>query len=80
MGRGSTSLDSRAYDDWLAENKKTKEIRERQNAKRNANKGYTGWHFGIGDTPVHTKNKEEFKRELEKRGLLMRDDVRRSLR
>ena len=80
MGRGDTSLTSHEYDDFLSENKKEKELRARHIERRNANKGYAGFHFGIGDEPVYTKNKDAFKKELEKRGLVMRDDVKRRLR
>lgn len=80
MGRGSTSLDNYEYDEHLAQNKKEKELRERHLERKNANKGYSGWHFGIGDKPVYTKDKDAFKKELEKRGLMMKDDVRRNLR
>jgi hypothetical protein len=80
MGRGDTSLASTEYDDHLSKNKKERELRERHIERRNANKGYEGWHFGLGDKPVHTKDKEAFKRELDKRGLVMRDDVKRKLR
>ena len=74
-------LDNYAYDQYLAKNKKGKELRERHIERRNANKGYEGWHFGIDARgPVRTRNKEEFKRELSKRGLMMRDDVKKELR
>ena len=80
MGRGDTRLDNYEYDNWLAENKKERELRGRHLERRNANKGYKGFHFGIGDKPVYTKDKDEFKKELDKRGLMMRDDVKRDLR
>ena len=76
MGRGDTGLDSREYDHWLAKNKKEKELRERKEERRAANTGYTGWHFGLGDKPVHTKDKQEFIKELDKRGLAMKDGCR----
>lgn len=66
---GKYDLDNREYDNYLAKNKKERELRERNIERRNANKGYEGWHFGIDSKPVYTKNKEEFKRELKKRGL-----------
>jgi hypothetical protein len=70
MARGSTALDSKEYDQYLASNKKEKELRERRIERRNANKGYEGYHFGIDPRgPVYTKTKEDFKRELAKRGL-----------
>jgi hypothetical protein len=80
MGRGSTDLDSRDYDSYLAANKKEKELRERQVARRNANKGYEGWHFGIDTKPIFTKDKQDFQKALKERGLMMKDDVKRSLR
>jgi len=80
MGRGSTSLDSYEYDSWLADHKKERELRRRRIERKNANKGYSGFHFGIDDKPVYTRNKEEFKKELERRNLLMRDDVHKRLR
>jgi len=80
MGRGSTSLDNYDYDAHLSMSGNTRELRKRQAERRNANKGYEGWHFGLGDKPVYTKGKEEFKRELRRRGLMMRDDVGKNLR
>ena len=73
-------LDNYEYDQFLASKRKEKELMRRKEERRAANKGYEGWHFGLGDKPVHVKNKEEFKRELDKRGLMMRDDVKRKLR
>ena len=80
MSRGNTGLDSHEYDEWLTANKKEQELRARHIERRNANKGYSGWHFGIDSKPVYTKDKDEFRRELSKRGLLLRDDVRKELR
>lgn len=80
MGRGRTDLASKEYDQWLVKNKKEKELRSRNIERRNANKGIIGWHFGLGENPVHTRNKVEFKRELSKRGLMMRDDVKKNLK
>ena len=80
MGRGSTDLSSQEYDDYLSENKKERELRERHLERKNANKGYEGWHFGIDDKPVHCKDKDAFKKELEKRGLMIRDEVKRTLK
>ncbi len=64
------------YDNYLAKNKKVRELRGRNIERRNANKGYHGWHFGLGEDPVFCKDKDEFKRELNKRGLIMGDDVK----
>ena len=79
---GRRDLDNFEYDEFLSQNKKEKELRDRRIERRNANKGYEGYHFGISDNgkPVYTKDKAAFKKELEARGLMMRDDVRRSLR
>jgi len=80
MGRGSTSLDNYEYDHWLANNKKEKELAQRKTERKNANKGYEGFHFGIDTKPIYTKDKDEFKRELDKRGLMMKDEVKKPLR
>lgn len=78
--RGRVDLASVDYDDWLTQHKKGREVRIRHDERKKANKGYTGWHFGLGDAPIRTRNKEEFKRELDKRGLMMKDDVKRELK
>jgi len=70
-------LDNYEYDKYLSDNKKERELRERRIERKNANKGYEGWHFGIDAKPVHTRNKEEFRRELEKRGLAIKDEYQR---
>jgi hypothetical protein len=80
MGRGNTGLESYEYDEYLSRNRKERELRERKDARRLANKGFGGWHFGIDDKPVYTKDKDEFRRELHKRGLMMKDDVKRNLK
>ena len=77
---GKYDLDNNAYDSWLVDNKKSKELRERAIARKRANKGYEGWHFGIDSKPVYAKNKEEFKRELSKRGLMLGEDIKRKLK
>lgn len=80
MARGKTGLDSREYDDWLSINKKENELRKRNAERRDANKGVVGWHFGIDEKPVYAKDKEQYKHELRKRGLMLRDDVKRNLK
>ena len=55
-----------------------KEMAERK--ARRTNKGIEGWHFGLGDQPVKTRDKAEFKRALDQRGLMMQDDVKRELK
>lgn len=77
---GKYDLDNAEYDDYLSSKGKEKELRSRHLERRNANKGCKGWHFGLGEKPVHCKNKEDFKRELGKRGLMLEDDVRKRLR
>lgn len=76
MGRGNTGLDNYEYDRYLASNKKERELIDRKKERRNANTGYAGWHFGIDKKPVYTKDKEEFKRELSKRGLSIEGDIK----
>lgn len=78
MPRGRTDLGSGEYDNWLASRGKHQEVRDRH-IERKA-KGYEGWHFGLGDRPVKTNSKEDFKRELERRGLMLKDDVKRRLK
>lgn len=74
---GKYDLDNREYDNWLVSQKKTKELRERKEARRSANKGYEGHHFGIDPRgPVYTKDKDHLRRELDKRGLMLADDVK----
>ena len=80
MGTGYTGLDSKEYDDYLSANKKERELRSRHIERRNANKGCEGWHFGIDDKPVFAKDKDDFRKKLAERGLLLRDDVRKELR
>ncbi len=71
---GKYDLDNQEYDDHLAKNGKEKELRQRHIERQSANKGYKGYHFGLGEKPVYCKDKAEFKRELDKRGLMMADD------
>ncbi len=80
MARGSKHLDNYEYDDYLAKTGRTRELARRKAERRDANKGYKGWHFGIDTKPVYTRDKDEYKRALEKRGLMMRDDVRKNLK
>lgn len=77
---GKTDLDNHEYDNYLASNKKYKEIRERTQEKKKLSKNFSGWHFGIDTVPVKTRDKDEFKRALDERGLMMRDDVKKDLR
>ena len=80
---GSKDLDRYDYDEHLTHASKRsrsarKELEQRHIERKS--KGYTGWHFGLGNNPVKTSSKEDFKRELDKRGLMMRDDVKRTLK
>lgn len=77
---GKYDLDNQAYDSWLAQNGKERELRKRKVEKRSANDGIRGWHFGIADRPVHAKDRESYRYELKKRGLMLRDDVKKELR
>ncbi len=77
---GKYDLDNSEYDNFLAGKGNEKELRKRHFERRNANKGYKGWHFGLGEKPVYCKDKEEFNRELSKKGLMVKDDVKHRLR
>lgn len=77
---GKYDLDNTEYDNYLAANKKAKELRARHIERKQANKGYSGWHFGLGDKPIYTKDKEAFRRELDKRNLVMREEVHKNLK
>ncbi|KKN51709.1 hypothetical protein LCGC14_0619960 [marine sediment metagenome] len=74
---GKYGLDNYDYDNWLADRGKHKEVRERHVERKS--KDYSGWHWGLGDKPVKVRDKEELKRELDKRGLVLRDDVKKPL-
>lgn len=79
---GKTDLDNFEYDDFLAGKKGSRTARqelEQRHAERK-NKGYSGWHWGLGDKPVYCKDKDVFKRELERHGLMIRDDVKKTLK
>ena len=83
--RGSRGLDSNEYDAWLAENAgksrtKREELKTRQHERKYANDGVRGYHFGIDTKPVYTEDLTHFKHELEIRGLMLRDDVKKNLR
>ena len=85
MARGNTDLTSNEYEQYLASKSKNsrsarQELAQRHKDKRNANDGYRGWHFGIGDAPVKCESKEHFKHELNKRGLMMRDEEKKNLK
>ena len=73
-------LDNYDYDNYLASQKKHRELVTRKNERRNLSKDYRGWHFGIDDKPVFCRDKEDFKRQLSSRGLIMRDDVKKRLK
>ena len=68
MARGSTQLDNYEYDKYLAQTKNEKELRARHNERKS--KTFSGWHFGVGPKPFKAKDKQDFHRELEKRGCL----------
>lgn len=76
-------LSNMEYDNYLASKAQQSRTARHELIERHAerkNSGYTGWHFGLGSKPVKTNSKEEFRHELNKRGLMMRDDVKRPLR
>jgi len=80
---GKRDLDSYEYDHYLKgrahkSRDARNEMKDRMESRKS--KGYEGWHFGIGDKPVKTRDKDEFRRALNDRGLMMRDEVKRELK
>ena len=71
MSRGSTSLDNEDYDKWLAENKRGRELKERQIERKQAvRKDLSGYYFNIDPKgPVKINNIDHLRVELNKRGL-----------
>lgn len=81
MGRGSTGLDNYQYDDYLAKNKKERELLQRNAERKGAHKkDMSGYHFGIDTKPVKVKDMKEFKEELSKRGLSIKDEFGKQAR
>jgi hypothetical protein len=76
MGRGNTDLSSNEYDSWLADHHKENELRLRHAERQNAHKrDMSGWHFGIDTKPVKVKDMNEFRQELNRRGLSIKDEM-----
>lgn len=86
MGRGNTDLSSSEYDNYLASKGKSnkgarQELEQRRVERKMAHSADgVGWHFGIGDAPVKATSREDLKKKLNERGLMLRDDVKRELR
>lgn len=84
--RESRDLTNYNYDSYLAGKAKTSnaarhELAQRKSERRNAHDSSgIGYHFGLGDTPVKITSKEHFKKELDKRGLMLEVDVKKKLR
>jgi hypothetical protein len=77
-------LDRYDYDSYLASRSQgsrvaREELRQRTVDRRNANDGFKGYHFGLGDKPIKTEDIKHFKHELDKRGLIMSDEVKKNL-
>lgn len=83
MGRNENDISNYEYDKYLSEkggDRARREIEKRTTERRNAhNANGEGWHFGLGDSPVRAKTRDDLKRELDKRGLMLRDDVKKEL-
>ena len=72
MSRGSTALDNYEYDNWLAAQKKERELIARKLERKSAHKSdMSGYHFGIDMKPVKVSNINELRTELSKRGLAL---------
>ena len=77
MGRGSTALDNYEYDQFLAENKKTRELRERRiDRARAVKKDGSGYYFNIDRQPVKIRDMTHLRRELDQRGLAIHGEYR----
>lgn len=77
MGTGYTGLDNPEYDKYLADKKDFRRLIERKKDKKAAAKrDGSGYHFGIDSVPVKTKNMDEFRKELDKRGLAIDGEYR----
>lgn len=75
MPRESTDLSNYNYDNWLSANKKERELKQRNAERKDAHKkDMSGWHFGIDTKPVKVKDMTEFKSELSKRNLSIKDE------
>lgn len=73
--RGSTELDNWEYDEWLSKQGNEKELRLRNRERKGANDGIKGWHFGIDDKPVYAKDKKDYLKKLDKRGLTLEGEL-----
>ena len=86
MGRGNTDLTSNAYDQHLQSRASSsrsarQELAQRSHERRNAHDANgVGYHFGLGDKVVKVNSREDFKHELDKRGLMLHSDVKKNLR
>ena len=86
MGRGNRNLDSTQYDTYLTSRAKDSrsaraELAQRHSERRNAHDSDgRGWHFGIGDSPVRVESKDHLRHELNARGLMLHEDVKKDLK
>lgn len=86
MSRGNTDLTNYEYDNHLTERAKTsrtakQELQQRHIDRKHAhNSDGIGYHFGLGDSPIKIDSKEHFRKELDRRGLMLEVDVKKNLK
>ena len=86
MSRGDTSLASHEYDSYLANRVKqgdrgaARELEQRGVEKKCAHDSSgRGWHFGLCDVPIKVEHKEDLRRVLDSKGLMLATDVKKDL-
>lgn len=87
MARGNTDLTSNEYDSFLSSKAKEgnndarRELIQRKIDRKKAHDSSgVGYHFGLGDQVVKVERKEDLRKELAKRGLMLEVDVKKNLR
>jgi hypothetical protein len=87
MSRGDTSLASNDYDSYLAGRVKEgnrsagRELEQRRVERKSAhNSEGVGYHFGLGDKPIKVEHKEDLRRVLDSKGLMLATDVKKDLK
>lgn len=77
MPRGSTGLDNAEYDNWLAKNKREKELSSRKFERKQAlKKDCSGYLFNVDGPPVKVQDIAHLRKELDKRGLAIHGEYR----
>ena len=83
MGKDLRNYDYDKYLSGKANNSRgaRRELEQRKTRRKEAHDSSgVGYHFGIDDHVVKVESKEHFKHELDKRGLMMKHEVKKELR